>query len=75
MVERMLNSPTTYGISPTSKRILDSLLLSLYDPDLTDSLSLSVVSAVEAAAFEEHGGVLEPREVLESGCLYLNKNL
>ncbi len=68
MVERMLNSPTTYGISPTSKRILNSLLSSLDVPDLTESLSLSADSAVEAAAFEERGGVIEPREVRELGC-------
>ncbi len=49
---KTLNSPTMYGISRTSKTILNSPLFSLDASDLSDSLSLSVVSAVKAAAYE-----------------------
>ncbi len=62
-VERTPNLPTTCGISPTSKIILTSLLSSFHALELTNSLSLSVMSEVEAAAFEEHGGVFELWEV------------
>ncbi len=70
----MNNSTTKYGISPTSTGILNSPHSSLDASDLTDSLSQSVVSAVEAAAFEEHGDFFKLQEVHECGFVYVNKN-
>jgi len=37
-----------------------------------DSLSLSVTSAVEAAGSDIFGGVFEPQEVQECGCVEVN---
>ncbi len=45
------------------------------DVNLTDLLSLSGITAVDATNFEEHGSIVEPQEAQESGCVYEIKTL